>query len=195
MNAEPGYLVQSTTGDPLLNIYGRRLIVKNSFVLAVAGTSLAALALAGCGSSDASGSSDAGGSSTPAAGSDIGTAKSPLGQIVVDGKGMTAYFFDEDVANSGKSACTGSCTSEWSAVTSSAAKPKVDGVTGTVATITGTDGGRQITINGRPIYTFADDSSAGDTKGQGDDGEWHVISPAGKEITHKAPAVGSDGGY
>jgi predicted lipoprotein with Yx(FWY)xxD motif len=165
--------------------------VKNSFVLAVAGTSLAALALAGCGSSDSGG---AGGGSAPTAGSDIGTAKSSFGQIVVDGKGMTAYFYDKDVASSGKSACTGTCTSEWSAVTSSSAKPKVDGVTGTVATITGTDGGKQITINGRPIYTFADDSSAGDTNGQGDDGEWHVISPAGKEITKKA-ASASSGGY
>ncbi len=189
MNAGRAYLVQPMTGDPLLDIDGRRLIVKNSFVLAVAGTSLAALALAGCGSSDS------GGNSAPAAGSDVGTAKTSLGQVVVNGKGMTAYFFDKDVANSGKSACTGSCTSEWSAITSSSAKPKVDGVTGTVATITGTDGGKQITINGRPIYTFADDSSAGDTKGQGDDGEWHVISPAGKEITKKAPAAGSDGGY
>lgn len=162
--------------------------MKNSFVLAVAGTSLAALALAGCGSSDS------GGTSTPAAGGDIGTAKTPFGQIVVDGNGRTAYVFDKDVANSGKSACTGSCASEWSAITSSAAKPRVAGLTGTVATITGTDGGKQITINGRPIYTFANDSSAGDTKGQGEDGEWHVVSPTGKEITKKAPAA-SSGGY
>jgi predicted lipoprotein with Yx(FWY)xxD motif len=159
--------------------------VKNSFVLAVAGTSLAALALAGCGSSDSAGGS------TPAAGSDIGTAKTTLGNIVVDGKGMTAYYFDKDTANSGKSVCTGQCASMWPAITSSSAKPKVDGVTGTVATIAAT---KQITIDGRPIYTYSDDKSPGDVKGQGTGGIWYVVSPAGKEITKKAPAA-SSGGY
>lgn len=160
---------------------GRRLIVKNSFVLTLAVT---ALALAGCGSSDSAGGP------TPAAGSDIGTATTSLGKIVVDGRGMTAYFYDKDTADSGKSVCTGSCASMWPAITSFAAKPKVDGVTGTVGTITGT---KQITIGGRPIYAFSGDSAAGDTKGQGTEGIWHVISPAGKEITKKAPA--SSGGY
>lgn len=186
MNADDVYLVYLAAGNPLafLDTDGRRLIVKNSFVLAVAGTSLAAMALAGCGSSD----------STPAAGSDIGTAKTDLGRIVVDGKGLTAYVFDKDVADSGKSTCAAGCAAVWKPITSSSAKPKVDGVTGTVATITGTAGGKQITVNGRPIYTYADDKATGDVEGQGEGGVWHVLSPAGNALTKKAPAA-SSGGY
>lgn len=35
---------------------------------------------------------------------------------------------------------------------------------------------------GRPISTFAFDTTPGDAKGQGAQGVWHVISPTGKEI-------------
>jgi predicted lipoprotein with Yx(FWY)xxD motif len=163
--------------------------VKKSLLLAVAGSALA-LVLAGCGGSDDSPAK------TPAAGLDAATMDSSLGTIVVDGKGMTAYFFDKDTAGSGKSACTGQCAEEWAAITSTSDTPKVDGITGEVATITGTDGARQITIEGRPIYTYADDEAAGDTKGQGVGGIWYVVSPAGKEITKKpAGDSGDSGGY
>jgi predicted lipoprotein with Yx(FWY)xxD motif len=106
-----------------------------------------------------------------------------LGSIVVDGKGMTAYFYDKDTANSGSSVCTGACASAWPAITTTSASPTVDGVTGTVGTITGVAGGKQITVNGMPIYTFASDTTPGDTKGQLFGGVWHVITPAGTEIT------------
>ncbi len=43
-------------------------------------------------------------------------------------------------------------------------------------------GGHQVTINGRPIYTFAFDTAPGDPKGQGAQGVWYVILPTGKEI-------------
>ena len=45
----------------------------------------------------------AGISTAIAAGSDATVARTALGTIIVNGKGMTAYFFDKDVAHSGKS--------------------------------------------------------------------------------------------
>jgi predicted lipoprotein with Yx(FWY)xxD motif len=155
--------------------------------LAMAGSSLAVLALTACGGSDSSGD-------LPAEGSDLGTSTSSLGRIVVDGKGMTAYVFDKDTPGSGKSACTGGCADEWSAIPSSSAEPKVDGVTGEVGTITGTDGSKQVTLEGMPLYTYADDSKAGDTEGQGEDSVWWVVSPAGKKI-QAAAETGGGGGY
>lgn len=161
--------------------------MKRRLTFAVTGASLAVLALTACGESDSSGD-------VPAAGSDIGAAKSSLGRIVVDGKGMTAYVFDQDEPGSGESACTGVCADEWPAITSSADKPKVDGVTGEVGTITGTDGGRQVTLEGMPLYTYADDGAVGDTQGQGKGGVWWVVSPGGEKITRTA-ATGGGGGY
>lgn len=159
--------------------------MNRKLTFAVAGTALAVLAA--CGGSEPSGD-------VPAAGSDLGASRSSLGAIVVDGKGMTAYVFDEDTPGSGKSSCTGDCVEEWPAITSSSDQPKVDGVTGEVGTITGADGAKQVTLEGMPLYTFADDGDVGDTKGQGQDGVWWVVSPAGEKIT-KAPDTGGGGGY
>ncbi len=164
--------------------------MKTRLTLTLAGAAFAALALTGCSttagtSPGAYGSSSA--SSAPsapatAAGTDAAVATSALGTIVVDGKGKTAYFFDKDTANSGSSACSGQCAATWPAITSTSSTPAVTGITGTVATITGVAGGKQITINGRPIYTFANDTAPGDTKGQGVGGIWHVVSPSGDVI-------------
>jgi predicted lipoprotein with Yx(FWY)xxD motif len=142
------------------------------------------ITLAGCativGPASNSTTAPSGASSTPAA---IKTASSSLGQIVVDGMGMTAYFFDKDVAGSDTSACTGPCATLWPAITSAAAKPSVSGVSGTVATITDADGSRQITINGRPIYTFANDKKAGDVNGEGVGKVWYAVSSSGDELS------------
>ena len=118
----------------------------------------------------------------------VGTTK--LGRIVVSGRGMTAYFYDLDRANSGKSVCSGACATYWRAITSVTSKPIVSGISGKVSTIPvakGAHGKRQITINGRPIYTYVLDKAAGDVNGQGAQGVWHVLSAAGREI--KAAAL------
>lgn len=112
---------------------------------------------------------------------DVTVAATTLGKVVVDGKGMTAYYFDADVKDSGKSTCTGGCATAWPAIEATTATPKVSGITGKVGTITGVDGGRQITIDGRPIYTFVGDKKAGDVTGQGDKGVWYVVNPDGSE--------------
>jgi predicted lipoprotein with Yx(FWY)xxD motif len=124
---------------------------------------------------------------TPSAGAsasgDLAVADSSLGQIVVDGDGMTVYVFDTDTQGSNASACTGQCAEKWPAVETTSDAPSVEGVTGQVATITGIDGGKQLTINGWPIYTYAGDSAAGDVAGQGVGGIWWAISPNGDKIT------------
>ena len=108
--------------------------------------------------------------------------KTPMGKVIVNGKGMSAYFFDLDKAHSGVSACAGLCAANWPAITSSTAKPHVVGISGAVGTIAIKGGGKQVTINGRPIYTFVFDTAPGEAKGQGAQGLWYVISPTGKEI-------------
>ncbi|RZU64492.1 putative lipoprotein with Yx(FWY)xxD motif [Microterricola gilva] len=155
--------------------------MKTRLFAALAGTAVAMMALAGCAQDAPAPSSTE--SDVAAANPDITVAGSPIGEIVVNGEGMTAYFFDKDTAGAEASACTGECAANWPAITTESDTPVVDGVTGTVGTITDADGNHQITIDGRPIYTFVKDMAPGDVNGQGMNEVWHVIAPDGTEIT------------
>ena len=177
---------------------------KNHIALGITGLALAALALAGCSGSGGAGSAgnagngssssptqssaDASGSSQ--AGDSLKTASSPLGDIVVDGNGMTVYYFKKDTKGESASTCTGACATYWPPVTTSGT-PKLSGVSGTVGTIDEPNGAKQVTIDGLPIYTYAGDAKPGDVAGQGSDGfgaKWWVIAPDGSEITKSAPS-------
>ena len=113
---------------------------------------------------------------------DLMTSASSAGEIVVDAKGMSVYFFTKDVKDSGTSACTDACLAAWPPVTTAAETPQVEGVTGTVGTITTPDGAKQVTLNGLPLYYFAKDTKAGDILGQGVNGVWYLADPSGEMI-------------
>lgn len=157
--------------------------------------SAAGLALVACGpggsygssgsSSTAAGSSSAGSSSAAVAATGVAlkTASTSLGTVVVDSSGKTVYAFDKDTQNSGKSACNAGCSGLWPAVTTTSATPTGMGVSGKLGTITRADGSKQITLDGRPLYTYAGDSGAGAVSGQGVKGIWWAVTPAGAEIS------------
>ena len=116
------------------------------------------------------------------------TSSSSLGQIVTTGSGMTVYRYDADTANSGTSACTGGCAAAWPPVLySGTGTPKVNGVSSSlVGEITRSDGTKQLTLDGWPLYTYAGDQGPGSTAGQGSGGTWWAVTPAGA----KAGSVG-----
>ena len=128
------------------------------------------------------GTEDSGGSTDATGIASLTTAESDLGTIVVDDQGMTVYVFDQDTQGSGESSCSGACLANWPPVTAGEA-PALEGVTGDVDTITGTDGSTQVTLNGWPLYYFAGDSAAGDTAGQGVNDVWWVVGADGEKIT------------
>lgn len=165
------------------------------------GTGLAALAvvaaLSGCGGSPGTTTTTTAAATTPAATSaaptpttaaavDVKTASSTAGEIVVDAKGMSLYYFTKDVKDSGTSACTGGCLTAWPPLLTTAATPVADGVTGTLGTITTPAGAKQVTLNGLPLYYFAQDKNPGDILGQGVNGVWYLASPAGEMIRKAA---------
>lgn len=121
-------------------------------------------------------------SEAPAGATELGAATSDLGEIVVDGQGMTVYMFTNDTQGSGASVCTDQCAAAWPAVHAASETPTVEGVTGEVGTISGVDGELQVTLNGWPLYLYAQDQAAGDVTGQGVGSVWYVISPAGEPI-------------
>lgn len=109
------------------------------------------------------------------------TTETDLGTIVVDGEGMTLYQFDSDEQGSGTSTCEGQCAENWPAVPGGE-DPELDGVTGEVDVITGTNGDPQLTLNGWPLYYYAGDENPGDTAGQGVSNVWWVLTPEGEPV-------------
>jgi predicted lipoprotein with Yx(FWY)xxD motif len=132
-------------------------------------------------------------SSSASAGTKVATASSPLGKILVDGRGRTLYLFAKD--RNGKSTCSGSCAVYWPPLIASG-KPKAGA--GARQSLLGTtrraDGRLQVTYRHHPLYRYAGDSAKGQTNGQGlnaSGGLWWVLSPAGNKISSRAaPATG-----
>ena len=122
-------------------------------------------------------------SSAPAAGSTTIAAQAvgSNGTLLVAGSnGMTVYAFDNDVANSGSSACTATddCIATWPPLTVPAcATPTAGtGVPGTIATITRADSGAvQVTYNGKPLYFYSGDHAVGDSNGIYPN--WNAVKP------------------
>jgi predicted lipoprotein with Yx(FWY)xxD motif len=112
-----------------------------------------------------------------------------LGSYLTGADGKTLYYFAKD-AVPGDSVCTGKCAAAWPPylVKKGAAKPTAgDGVTGVISTFKRSDGGRQVTFDGRPLYYFANDAAAGDTNGQGLFGVWFVAAADGSVPTVDSP--------
>ena len=161
--------------------------------------------IAGCGSSSSSSSS---GSSAPAAANTaassaaaapastpaaapaattgaaivIATKHTKMGTVLAGTKGKTLYLFQAD--KPGASACTGTCASVWPPVVGTAS---VSGqaVSADLGTITRSDGTKQVTYKGHPLYYFAKDQDSGDAYGQGIKSfgaEWYVLAPSGHKV-------------
>jgi predicted lipoprotein with Yx(FWY)xxD motif len=124
----------------------------------------------------------AGGAKT--AGVTVAVAKSPLGHILVDSRGITLYDFPKDKGTS--SSCYGACAALWPPLTT---KGKPVAGRGVRASLLGTtkrkDGKLEVTYNGHPLYYFVSDRKPGQTTGQGLNqfgAPWWVLSATGKEI-------------
>ena len=141
-----------------------------------AGLAALALAVSACGSSGSSSAAStpaaaasssaasASASSPAAAGGTTLTAKT-IGsqQVLTNSAGLTLYWFAPDSSTMSK--CTGSCATYWPPVKGPATAGS--GVTGTLGTITRSDGTTQATYDGHPLYTYAADTAPGQNKGNG----------------------------
>ncbi len=108
-----------------------------------------------------------------------------LGQIVVDSKGMTLYLYTMDTPN--KSVCYDTCAKNWPPLLATGTPKALEGVNSTkLGTTPRTDGTLQVTYNGWPLYYYAKDTQAGETKGQDVGSVWFAISPTGEMV--KSPA-------
>jgi predicted lipoprotein with Yx(FWY)xxD motif len=149
----------------------------------------AGLLAAACGTaagSTAAGSAPAG---TPASGSAMATVieshAGSSGSFLTNGSGRAVYLWAADSMN--KSACSGACAGAWPPVTTTGKVTVADGAKAAdLGTITRSDGSKQVTYSGHPLYYFAGDSGPGQTNGQGSDSfgaKWWLVAPAGAKIT------------
>jgi predicted lipoprotein with Yx(FWY)xxD motif len=123
---------------------------------------------------------------TTSHGTTVAIAKTPLGRILVDSKGITLYDFVKD--KPGTSSCYGACAALWPPLTTTAKPHAGKGVRQSLlGTTKRKDGKLEVTYNHHPLYYFVTDRKPGQTTGQGVNqfgGPWWVLSTAGKEIHH-----------
>jgi predicted lipoprotein with Yx(FWY)xxD motif len=104
-----------------------------------------------------------------------------LSKLLVGDKGMTLYMFTKDGPN--QSNCNADCLAKWPPLLTQGSPTLGEGVDASlVGTASLPDGSKIVTYNKMPLYYFAGDTKAGDTKGEGVGSVWFVISPDGKVI-------------
>jgi predicted lipoprotein with Yx(FWY)xxD motif len=160
----------------------KRLLIPGAAVVA------AAVVLAGCGGG--------GGASSPSAGqSNAGSATVSVkrigkaGNVLVDRSGQALYENDQETR--GMVLCDGECLSFWTPLTVSG-MPKGSSITGKLGVLERSDGTKQVTRNGKPLYSFYLDSP-GEVSGDGfkdafggQQFSWHVV--------HSTMTASSSGG-
>ncbi|WP_326702250.1 SCO0930 family lipoprotein [Streptomyces cyaneofuscatus] len=112
-----------------------------------------------------------------------------LGKVLTDSEGFTLYRFDKDTAKPPKSNCDGDCATAWPVVPAG----DVTAAAGTDASLLGevvrTDGSKQLTVDGWPMYRYAKDTAPGQTSGQGVGGTWFASAPDGKKAAANADSA------
>jgi predicted lipoprotein with Yx(FWY)xxD motif len=106
------------------------------------------------------------------------TANKFLGNYLINQSGFTLYYFSDDSNGDGASTCYEDCAAKWppfyaQTIIVPETLRAVD-----FATITRTDGSKQTTFKGWPLYLYSRDEAAGDVYGSGQENNlWHVVNP------------------
>jgi predicted lipoprotein with Yx(FWY)xxD motif len=121
-----------------------------------------------------------------------------LGTVLVNPAGRTLYVFMKDKQS--RVTCTGSCASFWPPLKwKGSGKPGAGGAakSALLASDKNPGGGKVVTYNKWPLYTYSGDSAAGQANGWNinlNGGKWYVISPAGKVVKKKTSSGGGTTG-
>lgn len=101
----------------------------------------------------------------------------PSGNVLQTPDGKTLYVHDGDkitLGQRGKSSCDKACAQQWPPFSAGWDAQPI----GNWGIIIRTDGSRQWTYKGRPLYTWSKDTEPRQTDGNGYNGNnWHVAKP------------------
>jgi predicted lipoprotein with Yx(FWY)xxD motif len=145
---------------------------------AIGGLSVVALVLLAVAVAGAGGSPGAGPPAGQAATAVLKTATINGAAVLTNGRGLTLYWFAPDTPV--RSVCNGACAQYWPPVTGPATAGQ--GVTGRLGTITRSDGSKQASYDGHPLYTYIADTAPGQAHGDNLDlngGLWHEVTVLG----------------
>jgi predicted lipoprotein with Yx(FWY)xxD motif len=114
-----------------------------------------------------------------------------FGNIMTDSAGRTLYFFSIDA--DGNSGCTGGCVTAWPVFYKE--NPNLDTTlkASDFGSITRTDGAKQTTYKGWPLYYFQNDAKAGDINGDKVENVWFVAKPDYTVMLANTQLKGNDG--
>lgn len=113
-----------------------------------------------------------------------------FGNILANSEGFTLYFFASD--NGGDATCTEGCLTNWPIFFEEDLTLDSGLEASDFASITRTDGAKQTTYKGWPLYLFANDASAGAINGDGSGDVWFVAKPDYTIMVAKAQLIGRD---
>jgi predicted lipoprotein with Yx(FWY)xxD motif len=157
------------------------------------------LLVAACSSGSGSAAAPAAGSSSAAGASGatvISTATASGDTFLTDGSGRAVYLWVKDTGST--SVCTGACAGAWPPVTATGT-PTASGSakSSDLGTTNRSDGTKQVTYDGHPLYYYAGDPSAGTATGQGSDSfgaKWWLVAPSGSDVTASVSSFTKAGG-
>ena len=155
-------------------------------VLAAACSSGGSSSSTGAASSSPAGASSSGSAAASGSGKTVITTASSSGNtFLTSGSGRAIYLWAKDTGDA--STCTGACAGAWPPVTATGTvTASGSAMASDLGTITRSDGTKQVTYDGHPLYYFVGDSGSGTATGQGSDNfgaKWWLVSPTGTDVT------------
>jgi predicted lipoprotein with Yx(FWY)xxD motif len=178
----------------------KRLLIVG-LVVAVALAIGIAIAIAATNGSGGGGSSSAGMTGSNSTGATVSAKQiGGSGDVLVDSNGQALYANDQE--KNGNVLCKGACLSFWTPLTATGA-PRGSSLSGKLGTVSRPDGGKQVTYNGKLLYTFYLDKP-GKVSGDGFDDafggqqfSWHVVhaNNASSSTGGSQPSGGGITGY
>jgi predicted lipoprotein with Yx(FWY)xxD motif len=145
--------------------------IQKRLIGSLAGAALVSVSVLGVGVGSASGASH---------GAKVMLRTTRDGKVLVTSTGRSLYDFSIDKKN--KSNCNATCRAFWHPLKTSGAPVAGAGVK---KSLLGQTSGHQVTYNGKPLYTYVEDTKAGNVRGEGafaSHGYWYLVNAKGKSV-------------
>jgi predicted lipoprotein with Yx(FWY)xxD motif len=173
---------------------------KKTYTALAALAAVVVLVIAACGGGGDNGAEESASGGTDAAATVSVSNVDGVGDVLVDSEGSALYASEQEAG--GMVLCTDVCASIWVPLTVDGDAPTgSDGLAADLGVVTRPEGTRQVTFDGRLLYTFVEDSEPDTVTGNGFADnfgeqffEWHVATPTGVSTSSDNSSRSATGG-